>query len=403
MNARTLAVFRLYQLFNGITFTGPIWAVFLISRGLSLTQFGLVEASLHVGMLVAQVPTGALADALGRRRLLVAAGFFSAGAELGYVYAPGFTLICLAGAIHGVAFALRTGADEAYLFDSLAHDDAQALFPRMLGGLWAVFQFAGAVSFIAGGLIATYSRPLAFWLTAACALAASAIATRLPDDARGGARHGVAVAVHGLHALRHSPRLGTLTVAWSIYWAAVTSWWFYAAPLFKGRGASDAVLGVVLGGAMLAGSGFSWVGGRIGEHVPLTLSVAAASAAAAAGLVAGAELPGLWAPVAVLMLIAGAPELVYVTLSTYLQHNTRSEFRATSMSIAEGCFSIQMLWLFPLTGFVIEHRGYALGYGLCAALMVVGAALFIGSQRLPGLGVSAGEPTATGSADSFVV
>ena len=68
MNARTLAVFRLYQLFNGILFSGPIWAVFLLSRGLSLTQFGLVEAALHVGMLAAQVPTGALADALGRRR-----------------------------------------------------------------------------------------------------------------------------------------------------------------------------------------------------------------------------------------------------------------------------------------------------------------------------------------------
>lgn len=74
MNARTLAVFRTYQLFNGMVFEGPIWAVFLLSRGLTLTQFGFVEASLHVGMLVAQVPTGALADALGRRRLLVAAG-----------------------------------------------------------------------------------------------------------------------------------------------------------------------------------------------------------------------------------------------------------------------------------------------------------------------------------------
>jgi MFS family permease len=395
MNARTLTVFRLYQLFNGIIFSGPIWAVFLLSRGLSLTQFGIVEGVLHVGMLAAQVPTGALADALGRRRLLVAAGFFTAVAELGYVYAPGFALICLAGGVHGVAFALRTGADEAYLFDSLAHDDAQAQFPRMLGGLWAVFQFAGAISFVAGGLIATYSQPLAFWLTATCALAASAIATRLPDDRRGETAHGVRVAVRGLAALRRSPRLGTLTLAWSVYWAAVTSWWFYAAPLFQDRGASDALLGVVLGGALLVGSGFSWIGGRIGERVSLTASVGAASVAAATGLVAAVALPGLVVPVLLLMLIAGAPELVYVTLSTYLQHNTRSEYRATSMSIAEGCFSIQMLWLFPLTGYVIQHEGYRLGFGLCAALIVAGAALFIGSQRLPGLEPAGEEATAT--------
>ncbi|HEX3329328.1 MAG TPA: MFS transporter [Gaiellales bacterium] len=390
MNARTLTVFRLYQLFNGIIFSGPIWAVFLLSRGLSLTQFGIVEAALHVGMLIAQVPTGALADALGRRRLLVAAGFFTASAELGYVYAPGFALICVAGGIHGIAFALRTGADEAYLFDSLAHDDAQAQFPRMLGGLWAVFQFAGAISFMAGGLIATYSQPLAFWLTAGCALAASAIATRLPDDRRGKVAHGVRVAARGLTALRRSPRLGTLTLAWSVYWAAVTSWWFYAAPLFQERGASDVVLGFVLGGAMLVGSGCSWIGGRIGERIPLTLSVGVGSLALAVGLVVGVTVPGLAVPVVLLMLISGVPELVYVTLSTYLQHNTRSEFRATSMSIAEGCFSIQMLWLFPLTGYVIQHEGYRLGYTLCGMLILVGAALFIASQWLPGLD-SAGE------------
>src|SRR5262249_52501875 len=152
------------------------------------------------------------------RRLLVAAGFFTAAAELGYVYAPGFALICVAGAVHGVAFALRTGADEAYLFDALAHDDAHAQFPRMLGGLWAVFQFAGAISFLAGGLIATWSRPAAFWLTAICALIASAIAARLPDDARGGARDSLGVARRGLSALRRSPRLAMLTVAWSVYW-----------------------------------------------------------------------------------------------------------------------------------------------------------------------------------------
>src|SRR6478752_6417962 len=205
MHARTLTIFRFYQLFNGIIFTGPVWAVYLLSRGLTLTQFGLVEAALHVGMLVAQVPTGALADALGRRRLLVAAGFFTAAGELGYVYAPGFGLICLAGAIHGVAFALRTGADEAYLFDALAHDDAQAQFPRMLGGLWAVFQFASAISFLAGGL------------TAICALIASGIASRLPDDARGTAGQGLSVARSALSALRRSPRLAVLTIAWSIY------------------------------------------------------------------------------------------------------------------------------------------------------------------------------------------
>jgi len=395
MNARTLTIFRLYQLFNGIVFTGPVWAVFLLSRGLSLTQFGLVEAALHVGMLAAQVPTGVLADALGRRRLLVAAGFFTAAAELGYVYAPGFALICVAGAVHGVAFALRTGADEAYLFDALAHDDAHAQFPRMLGGLWAVFQFAGAISFMAGGLIATWSRPAAFWLTAVCALVASAIVARLPNDARGGARDSLSVARRGVGALRRSPRLAMLTVAWSLYWAAFTSAWFYAAPLFEERGASDAMLGLALGGGMLVGAAFSWIGGHLPDRVSLTVSVAATTVVAAVALIALPTLPGLALPVAMLLVMNGVPELVYVSLSTYLQHNTRSEFRATSMSIAEGVFSVQMLWLFPLVGYLNAERGFTTGYAVCAVLALVSGGMFIASQRLAGLDQAAEPATAT--------
>jgi MFS family permease len=386
VNARSQTIFRLYQLFSGIAFTGPIWAVYLLSRGLTLTQFGLVEASLHVGMLAAQVPTGALADSLGRRRMMVLAGGFTALGELGYVFAPTFGLICLAGAVHGISFALRTGTDEAYLFDSLAHDDAQAQFPRMLGGLWAVFQFATAISYMAGGLIAHYwSRPAAFFLTAACALIASAIALKLPEDDRSEVGGGVSVARRGLAALRRSPRLATLTFAWSLYWAANTAWWFYVAPFYASRGATDTMLGFALGSAMLVGAGFSWIGGRIGERVPMPISVAVATGAASLALLVGPTLPGLLLPVLVLMIVAGAPELVYVTLSTYLQHNTRSEYRATSMSIAEGGFSIQMLWLFPLTGYLIQHDGYTVGFGLCAVLLAVAGGLFILSQRLRGL------------------
>ncbi len=394
MNARAHTVFRLYQLFSGISFTGPIWAVYLLSRGLTLTEFGLVEASLHVGMLAAQIPTGALADSLGRRRMLVAAGMFTAAGELGYVLAPSFGLICLAGAIQGVSFALKTGTDEAYLFDSLAHDDAQAQFPRMLGGLWAVFQFATAISFMLGGLIATvWSRPAAFVLTAVCALIASAVALRLPQDDRSDAGHGLQVARRGLTALRHSPRLATLTLAWSLYWAANTAWFFYAGPFFASRGAGDTALGFVLGGAMLVGAAFSWVGGHIGERGAFARPVALTTAATMLALVIGPELPGLALPVIALVLATGTPELAYATISTYLQHNTRSEFRATSMSIAEGCFSIQMLWLFPLVGWLIQHQSYEVGFTLCAAILAGSGALFIASQKLRGL-----EPAAQAAA-----
>ena len=245
MNARVLTTFRFYQLFRGVDFAGAIWVPFLLERGFSLPQVGLIEAVLHVGMLGAQIPTGALADTLGRRRMLVAAGFFTAVAQLGWVYAPGLVGVCCAALVAGVSFALVMGSDEAYLFDALAHDDAEAHFPRMLGGLWAVFQFAAAISFVIGGYVAdSISRELAFSMTAVCALVASAVALRLPDDRRGhSAAHGLRIARRAVIALRIWPRLGVLTIAWSLLWATVTVWWLYMPALLEQRGASDIQLG----------------------------------------------------------------------------------------------------------------------------------------------------------------
>ena len=120
-------------------------------------------------------------------------------------------------------------------------------------------------------------------------------------------------------------------------------------------------------------------------RIPLGVTIATASAVSAAAFLVLGLSTGVAVAVLCLAVASGLPELVYVSLSTYLQHNTRSEFRATSMSIAEGCFSIQMLWLFPLVGLLSQRSGYTVGFTVCAVLLSVAAVMFIASQRLRGL------------------
>ncbi len=386
MNARVLTTFRFYQLFRGVDFAGAIWVPFLLERGFSLPQVGLIEAVLHVGMLGAQIPTGALADTLGRRRMLVAAGFFTAVSQLGWVYAPGLVGVCCAALVAGVSFALVMGSDEAYLFDALAHDDAEAHFPRMLGGLWAVFQFAAAISFVVGGYVAdSISRELAFGMTAVCALVASAVALRLPDDRRGhSAAHGLRIARRAVVALRIWPRLGVLTIAWSLLWATVTVWWLYMPALLEQRGASDIQLGVLMGGMMFVGAGCGWLGGQLPGRVPIATVVAVCGGLLVAGI-ALTPVSGALAVTAVVAALAGGlPDLIYAPLSTELQSNTSSEFRATTMSIAESGFSIQMLWLFPAAGILVDRAGWGPALAMDAALLALAVGLVLVAGRLPG-------------------
>ena len=66
----------------------PVLVVFEQSRGLTLAQVGLVSATAGVVVLLLELPTGGLADALGRRPVLVAATALDL-ASLGLLVARG--------------------------------------------------------------------------------------------------------------------------------------------------------------------------------------------------------------------------------------------------------------------------------------------------------------------------
>ena len=85
----------------------------------------------------------------------------------------------------------------------------------------------------------------------------------------------------------------------------------------------------------------------------------------------------LAATAVVAALAGGLPDVIYAPLSTELQSNTSSEFRATTMSIAESGFSIQMLWLFPVAGILIDRAGWGPALAVDAALLAVAVGLVL--------------------------
>lgn len=104
-----------------------IWAintVFLIrDGGLSLFQVMLVNAAFTAAQLVCEVPTGVVADTIGRRASMLLAMSTLLISTLLYVLSPivgwGFTGFFLASLILGLGYTFQTGAVEAWLVDAL--------------------------------------------------------------------------------------------------------------------------------------------------------------------------------------------------------------------------------------------------------------------------------------------
>ena len=115
-------------LFNA-RFYYPILAILFLDLGLTLSQFVTLNAIWAATIFLAEVPSGALADLIGRRKLLITAAGLMVLEMLVLLVAPKDAGIWLFGfcvvnrVLSGLAEAAASGADEALAFDSLERDE----------------------------------------------------------------------------------------------------------------------------------------------------------------------------------------------------------------------------------------------------------------------------------------
>jgi len=122
---RNVRIFIWFRVLFNARFYYPVFAVFFTDMGLTMGQFLWLNVIWAVTVVVFEVPSGVLADLVGRRRLVIFSAF-SVVVEMGVlIFAPvngGMLLfgICVINRVlSGFAEAAASGADEALAYDSL--------------------------------------------------------------------------------------------------------------------------------------------------------------------------------------------------------------------------------------------------------------------------------------------
>lgn len=155
-NVRRFIWFRLF--FNA-RFYYPVFTILFLDFGLSLEQFAILNVVWAITIVAAEVPSGALADIVGRRRLLVTAAFLMfiemAVLVLVPVGASGFLFLAfLVNRIcSGLAEAAASGADEALAFDSLKALGRESEWADILEKVSRVMAVGFFIVMITGALV----------------------------------------------------------------------------------------------------------------------------------------------------------------------------------------------------------------------------------------------------------
>jgi MFS family permease len=157
----------------------PIWIIYLQEeRGLTLGQVTLVEVPHLLTVVVLQIPAAAIADRWGRRTTLALGALLSAMGVTLFGLADTYLLILFSYVIWGAAYALTSGADSAFLYDSLKALGREDDYQRIYGGAWAVFGAASLAGTLIGAPVAA-ATSLAFPIVLSGGIAALGVLAAL--------------------------------------------------------------------------------------------------------------------------------------------------------------------------------------------------------------------------------
>lgn len=143
------------SLFHSLIPAYVIERLFWQQRGMDVQRVVYCEMIYALTVTLCEIPSGILADRLGRKKLFLFANALAVAELLLLFFAQGFGYFAAAMILAGIGKALSSGSENALLYDSLTHAGQQHTFEKHLGRIFAI-DFAGSViAALSGAVLAS--------------------------------------------------------------------------------------------------------------------------------------------------------------------------------------------------------------------------------------------------------
>lgn len=161
---RNITKLKLIYFFKSLWFFAPILTLFYFSRSLDTFQVVSLEAILIIAVLFSEVPTGILADKIGRKySLLFLIGLYIVG-NIWTIFAYSYVEFLIIEVLFGIGIAFGSGAVEALVYDSLKSVKKEKRMSETWGSINSYSLFAAVIATAVGGYIARTQDPKIFVL-----------------------------------------------------------------------------------------------------------------------------------------------------------------------------------------------------------------------------------------------
>lgn len=159
---RNLNLIRLISFFSTLYFYLPILTLYYQSRGLNFVQINSLWGIITGAIFLFEVPTGIIADRIGRKRSIVIALVLQLLGEIIFLFAQNYFHFIFISLIAGLGFAFQSGCLEALVYDSLKDQNKESEMQKTSGSIGAFFQAGHVIGALISSLIVTQLSPERF-------------------------------------------------------------------------------------------------------------------------------------------------------------------------------------------------------------------------------------------------
>jgi MFS family permease len=139
--------------FSTLYFYIPVGTLYLQGKGLNYVQINSIWGIIVLTMFLTEIPTGVIADRVGRKRAVNLALGLQVLGEVIFVFAQGYGLFVASAVIGGLGFAFASGCVEALVYESLHERGRQTEMTKAMGCIEAAQRLANLIAFSLGGVL----------------------------------------------------------------------------------------------------------------------------------------------------------------------------------------------------------------------------------------------------------
>lgn len=351
---------RLYisSVLGNLSLTGA-WVALLATRGFSLVEIGIAETVFHITSLVFEIPSGVLADVFGRKKMLVVSAVMRLVGNIIMIFSNNLFTVCLSIIFWALSYNFTSGSGDALAYDSLKLSKQESKFEKFESNQLIILSLCGGVSTLCVGIALAVGHKIAYGVDIVIGVIQIFVLASLEEVSFKIPQKNTIIGKltdcfkESFAFIKEARKVMGLMLCNSFVGAVATLLLFFLQAKLPEKGAPEKYLGLLLM--------FTELGGVVGSRLIIKfpkLSYKRVLFVTVSLVIAGfiAEHSPLYLIMALGGFIAAAgDDALQVRTNAVLQNMFPSEQRATLTSVESFSFSVIMIALSPLAGFIFTY------------------------------------------------